>query len=493
LGVTAVEVMPVADFPGHFGWGYDGVNLFAPTRLYGRPDDFRRFVDLAHAAGLGVLLDVVYNHFGPDGNYLSEFSSHYFTDRYSCDWGAAINFDGPESEPVREFFVSNAEYWLAEFHLDGLRFDATQAVYDHSPEHVLAEIARRARVAALPRTVFLVAENEAQDSSMARPCESGGKGLDALWNDDFHHAARVALTGFREAYFAGYSGTSQELISAARWGYLYQGQRHSWLKKARGSPALDLPSSAFVDFLENHDQVANSGHGKRLWQVAPPGPYRALTALLLLGPGTPLLFQGQEFASSRPFVYFADHLAPLGPLVSKGRRGFLSQFPSLAGPEAQATLPDPTEPSAFERSKLDPEEMSREKDATRLVRDLLRLRKEDPPFRAQGRQELFGAVLSTSAFALRSVRPDAQRLLLVNLGADLPLTDIAEPMLAPPEGHRWALAWSSEHPSYGGKGLAPLYVEENLHLPGGCAILLRPEAVREKESGPRGGGSGAGP
>jgi maltooligosyltrehalose trehalohydrolase len=325
--------MPVADFPGRFGWGYDGVNFFAPTRLYGAPDDFRRFVDRAHALGLGVILDVVYNHFGPDGNYLAQFSEHYFTDRYACDWGAALNFDGPVANPVREFFVANAEHWIMEYHLDGLRFDATQAMHDHSEEHVLAAVQRRVREAAGSRSLFLVAENEDQLSELVRPPEQGGMGLDGVWNDDFHHSARVALTGNREAYYSDFHGTAQELLSAFRWGYLFQGQRHSYAKRPRGTSALDLPGRAFVNFLENHDQVANSGDGLRLHSIAPAGLHRALTALLLLAPGTPMLFQGQETGSTRPFLYFADHVQPLAGLVAKGRKKFLAQFASLAGPE----------------------------------------------------------------------------------------------------------------------------------------------------------------
>lgn len=476
LGVTALEIMPVADFPGRFGWGYDGVNFFAPTRLYGRPDDFRRFVDRAHALGLGIMLDVVYNHFGPDGNYLAEFSDSYFTRRYACEWGTAINFDGPDAGPVREFFVSNAEYWITEFHLDGLRFDATQAIYDQSDEYLLATIQRKAREAARPKEIYLIAENEPQDPSLVRSADERGKGLDALWNDDFHHSSRVALTGCREAYFTDYAGSPQELISAVQWGYLFQGQKYSWQNKPRGDAALDLPPSAFVNFLENHDQVANSGHGRRLWQLSSPGRYRALTALLLLGPSTPFLFQGQEFASSKPFLYFADHQPPLGPIVAKGRRAFLGQMASLASPEVQATLPDPTDPRTFQRSTLDPAEAERDGEAIRLHRDLIALRKEDPAFRDQQREAIRGALLGPEVFLIRWMRKDLDRLLLINLGADYEAIHIPEPLLAPPKASSWRLAWSSEDVRYGGKGVRPLHCHGNLSLPGGSAILLRPEA-----------------
>ena len=298
LGITLLEVMPVADFSGEFGWGYDGVNQFAPTRLYGQPDDFRRFVDRAHALGMGVLLDVVYNHFGPDGNYLQQFAEEYFTDRYANEWGEAINFDWPGSASVREFFLTNAVCWIEEYHLDGLRLDATQQIFDAGQSHILAELGQRVRSAAGKRSVYLVAENEPQETRLVRPLEQGGHGLDSLWNDDFHHSALVALKGHSEAYYSDYLGRPQEFISAAKWGYLYQGQRYSWQKKRRGAPGLDLAPANFVTFLENHDQVANSGRGLRVRQLTSPGRYRAMTALLLLGPGTPMLFQGQEFGSA---------------------------------------------------------------------------------------------------------------------------------------------------------------------------------------------------
>src|SRR5207302_8022588 len=291
LGVTLVEVMPLADFPGRFGWGYDGVDLFAPTRLYGTPDDLRRFVDAAHAAGLGVILDVVYNHFGPDGNYLREFSDDYFTDRHDNEWGEAINYDGDNAGPVREFMAANAGYWIEEFHFDGLRLDATQQIFDRSNEHILAVIARRVRQAAGGRRTLLVAENEPQEVKLVRPPERGGYGLDMLWNDDYHHSALVVLSGHNEAYYGDYLGTPQEFVSAAKWGYLYQGQRYRWQKKRRGTPTFDLEPDRFVTFTQNHDQVANSGRGLRCAELTGPGRYRALTALLLLGPGTPMLFQ----------------------------------------------------------------------------------------------------------------------------------------------------------------------------------------------------------
>ena len=318
LGVTVLEIMPIADFPGRFGWGYDGVNLFAPTRLYGTPDDCRRFIDQAHALGLGVILDVVYNHLGPDGNVLPHFSPAYFSDRYTTDWGPALNYDGAHAGPVREYFLANAGYWIAEFHFDGLRLDATQNIYDTSADHILAAIARRVRQAARGRATLLVNENEPQHTQLIRPPAQGGYGLDMLWNDDFHHSAMVAMTGRNEAYYTDYLGTPQEFISACKYGYLYQGQYYTWQQQRRGTPALDLPPAAFVTFLQNHDQIANSGLGLRCHALTSPGLYKALTALLLLGPGTPMLFQGQEFAASSPFFYFADFAGDLARLTRRG-------------------------------------------------------------------------------------------------------------------------------------------------------------------------------
>lgn len=456
LGITVIEVMPVAEFPGEFGWGYDGVDLFAPYHLYGEPDDFRRFVDRAHATGIGITLDVVYNHLGPDGNYLKQFSESYFTSRYKNDWGEAINFEGDDAGPVREFFLANAGYWIDEFHLDGLRLDATQDVKDASEDHILAAVGRRARAAAGERPIYLVAENEPQDARLVRPAEEGGYGLDALWNDDFHHSGIVALTGRQEAYYTDYKGGPQEMISLLKYGFLYQGQRYSWQKNRRGTSALGLPASAFVSYLQNHDQVANSARGERCHRLTSPGSFRAITALLLLGPGTPLLFQGQEFCASSPFLYFADHNLELAAAVQKGREEFLSQFPSIALPETQAGIAVPHERKTFERSKLDLGERTTHASCYALHRDLLRLRREDPVFRAQGKGFLDGAVLSEEAFAIRFFGEDAgDRLLLVNFGRDLELRPVPEPLLAPLTGLRWDVLWASEDSRYGGAGAPP--------------------------------------
>jgi maltooligosyltrehalose trehalohydrolase len=475
LGITIVEMMPVADFAGRWGWGYDGVNLYAPTRLYGSPDDLRRFVDRAHALGLAVILDVVYNHLGPEGNYLSEFSVDYFTTRYKNDWGQALNFEGPR--PAREFFVENAAYWIDEFHFDGLRLDATQDVHDGSPEHVLAEIARRARRAAGDRNIYIVAENEPQQTKLVRDQSRGGYGLNALFNDDYHHTAFVALTERREAYYSDYRGSPQEFISCVKYGHLYQGQWYSWQKRLRGTPGLDLPGTAFVHFLENHDQVANTSLGKRVHQVSSPGRYRALTALTLLGPATPLLFQGQEFASSIPFLFFADHQGELRDAIRKGRREFLAQFPSAGDLERSGAMPLPDDPETFRKCKLDWSEREAHDAALALHRDLLDIRRNDPVIAASAGRRVDGAVLAPQAFAIRydGDGPD-DRLLIVNLGSDLDLASLPEPLLAPPAERQWVEQWSSEAAMYGGAGRTPLRFHPAWHLRGESAVLLRPAA-----------------
>jgi maltooligosyltrehalose trehalohydrolase len=472
LGVTVLEVMPVAEFPGRFGWGYDGVDLYAPTHLYGRPDDFRRFVDAAHAEGLGVILDVVYNHVGPDGNYLKEYALEYFTDRYVNEWGEPINFDGPGSGPVRELFVANAGCWIDEYHLDGLRLDATQQIFDASPVNVMQEVAARVREAARGRATLVVAENEPQLAKLARPVAEGGYGLDGLWNDDFHHSTHVALTAHNEAYYSDYTGSAQELVSAAKHGFLYQGQWYSWQEKPRGSPARGLPPEAFVQYIQNHDQVANSATGGRVHQLAAPGSWRAITALLLLAPQTPMLFQGQEFAASSPFLFFADHTPELARAVQKGRAEFLMQFPSAATAEAQRALADPGDVATFERCRLDLSERDRNTEAYALHADLLALRRDDPVFHGQRAGGVDGAVLGDQAFVLRFYGEGEDRLLLVNLAGDLDLTPAPEPLLAPREGRAWKLRWSSEDARYGGGGAPPPSAEGPWKLPGRCAMVM---------------------
>jgi maltooligosyltrehalose trehalohydrolase len=487
VGVTMIEVMPVAEFDGRFGWGYDGVDLYAPSHLYGTPDDFRQLVNSAHAAGLAVILDVVYNHLGPVGNYLRAFSPAYFTDRYRNEWSEAINFDGADAGPVRQLFTANAGYWIDEFHLDGLRLDATHQIFDGSDEHILVAIGRRAREAAGNRSIVLIAENESQDSRLARTLSDGGYGLDGLWNDDFHHSAMVALTGRAEAYYGDTRGDPQELVSAAKYGYLFQGQHYAWQNDRRGTPSWGLEPASFVAFLQNHDQIANSGTGRRGHMLSHPGRWRAMTALLLLGPWTPLLFQGQEFQSSAPFLYFADLGGDLSRAVREGRLEFLTQFPSVVDLEHRSLVPDPGDPSTFDRCKLDFGERDAHRGAYKLHEDLLRLRREAGSSGHGPAARVDGCVLSASALALRFFAQDrrSDRLLLVNMGRDLRRPSFAEPLLAPPAEAEWSVRWSSESPDYGGGGTPDIWADAGWLVPGEAALLLVPASRREVIRPPR--------
>lgn len=476
LGVTVLEVMPVAQCPGRWNWGYDGVQLFAPNHNYGDHGAFKRFVDRAHALGLAVILDVVYNHVGPDGNYLQCFSPHYFSRRYKTEWGEPFNLDEEHNQGARDFIIGNACYWIREFHLDGFRLDATQSIFDASPTHLLAELTQRARAAAQPRRIIVVAENEPQCSEHLLPIESGGFGIDAMWNDDFHHSARVALTGSRDGYFHDYLGRSQEFLSCIRRGFLYQGQWYAWQKKPRGSPLRDRGAAACVIFLQNHDQVGNTFTGARLQASCAPARYRALAALTLLAPQTPLLFMGQEFNAQTPFTFFADHTEDLADKVHSGRREFVGQFVAYADTQVQALIPDPSAERTFLDCKLDWDECERNVTALTFHRDLLRLRAKDPVISRQDVDAIDGATLSEHALALRWFDADhGDRLLLVNLATELAPESIAEPLLAPPRGSGWQLLWSSEPPEYGGQGSFEPVADHGRgawRIQAQCAVLL---------------------
>jgi maltooligosyltrehalose trehalohydrolase len=481
IGVWVIEMMPVADFPGKFGWGYDGVNLFAPTHLYGGPNDLRNFIDRAHSLGLGVILDVVYNHFGPDGNYLGIFSDDYLIHETENEWGDAVNFDGRNSGPVREFFITNGRYWIEEFHFDGFRFDALHAIRDRSSEYIIGAVGHAARKAAGSRSIILIAENDRQEAKIVRPRSKGGDDLDGMWNDDFHHSAMVALSGRREAYFGDYRGAPQEFISAAKYGFLYQGQALSWRKALRGSPTIGIAPEAFVCFIENHDQIANTGPGERLRFHTSPARYRAMTALLLLGPWTPLLFQGEEFGSSSPFMFFADvGDASVRDAIRKGRAEWLAPFLSLTEEEARQSLPAPDDPEVFARCKLDFFEREKNRGLYHLHIDLFKLRKEDPRFCQQIPGGVDGAVLGSVSFVLRYFsKENDDRLVLVNFEGRQVLHPASEPLLAPPLGYRWETLWTSESPRYGGTGAELVATQEQWLLPAESTFVLGP-VPREK-------------
>jgi maltooligosyltrehalose trehalohydrolase len=378
LGVTAVELMPVAEFPGGRNWGYDGVDLFAPSRVYGHPEDLRRLVDRAHALGLAVLLDVVYNHLGPDGAYLGRFSPRYFSKIHRTPWGAAVNLDGEDSRPVRDFLVENAQHWVHEYHLDGLRLDACRTLVDSSSRHLLAELTARVRKAAAPRRVLMIAEDSRNLVGIVQPESKGGWGLDAVWADDLHHQLRVSLAGDRDGYYRDFTGSLDDTAKTLHDGWFFQGQVSEHFGGPRGTDPTPVPPRRFVVCLQNHDQVGNRARGERLHHQIDEAAWRAASVLLLLAPETPLVFMGQEWGATSPFLYFTDHERVLGQQVSEGRRKELSAFAAFSSPRARERIPDPQARATFARSRLGWPEREREPHASllRLYRATLALRRE---------------------------------------------------------------------------------------------------------------------
>jgi maltooligosyltrehalose trehalohydrolase len=355
LGVTAIELMPIGEFPGARGWGYDGVLPYAPASSYGSPRDLKSLVNAAHRRGLAVMLDVVYNHFGPEGNYLHRYAPEFFTERYATPWGAAIGFEGPASRAVRDYFIHNALYWLEEFRLDGLRFDAVHAIFDRSEPHILTEIVRAARSGpGRERPVYLVLENFNNASHLLGPAGAADS-FDAQWNDDFHHCVHVLLTGESDGYYRDFAARPHALLCrAVAEGFAWQGEMSSVAGGARGEPTRGLPPSAFVNFLQNHDQIGNRALGERLGSLlASPAPLRAAAALLLLAPSPPMLFMGEEWAAPEPFPYFCDFEPELAERVREGRRREFAQFEQFH-PDAQpGSPPDPAAAATRARACLD--------------------------------------------------------------------------------------------------------------------------------------------
>jgi maltooligosyltrehalose trehalohydrolase len=380
LGVTALEIMPVADFPGARNWGYDGVLLYAPARVYGQPNDLRALVDAAHQRGLAVILDVVYNHLGPDGNYLGAYSRDYFNPEHKTPWGDGLNF---ELKPVRDFFVENTAYWRREFHIDGFRLDATHAIMDTSKKHVLAEIAEIVHSSG----GFVTAEDERNEPQLLLPPERGGAGLDAIWADDFHHVVRVMLTGTREGYYKSYEGTVEELAETLDHGWLFEGEKRK--RRGRGQPAAaaDLLPEQFIFCITNHDQIGNHAFGARLNHIVSPAAFRAASALLCLVPFTPLILMGQEWAASSPFQFFTDHEPKLGQLVTEGRREEFRGFAAFRDPAARAEIPDPQAEETFLQSKLRWDENGEGRHAAtlQLYREFLQLRRQSTVLRDRSR------------------------------------------------------------------------------------------------------------
>ena len=482
LGVTAVEIMPVAEFPGHRNWGYDGVDLFAPDSSYGGPEGLRRLVDAAHARGLAVILDVVYNHFGPEGNYLPAFTSgRIFTERHKTPWGAAVNYDGAGGAAVRELVVGNALHWAREYHVDGLRLDATHAIIDDSPVHLLAELAERVRAEGAPgRSFVLFAEDERNERALALPRAEGGMGLDGVWADDLHHQLRAMVAGDREGYFASFSGSAEDVAATLRKGWFYEGQRSPHTGEERGTPAEGVPLPAFVVCIQNHDQVGNRAMGDRLNHAVSPAAYRAVSALLLAAPATPLLWMGQEWAASTPFQYFTDHPEELGRLVTEGRREEFKHFSAFADPEMRERIPDPQDPETFRRSTLLWEEREKEPHAgvLALYRELLALRRAEPALRNRARESVDAAAVGERAVALRREAPDGGALLLVAGFEEGPLrVDLgALPATRAPDGGRWEPVLATEEARFGGERegeVVSVSADGVLEMEGPGAVLLR--------------------
>ena len=413
LGITALELMPIADFPGTRNWGYDGVSLFAPCRQYGTPDDLRRLVDAAHRIGLAVLLDVVYNHFGPDGAYAMVFSPFYRSPRHQSPWGAAINLDGEHSGAVREFFIENALHWVHEYHVDGLRLDATHWLLDDSTPHFAADLAARVRESVTDRDVLLVAEDERNLAAIVRRPEDGGWGMDAVWADDFHHHVRRRSAGDRDGYYQDYSGSIADLAATLRQGWFYSGQYSEYGGAPRGTSSAGVPLERMVLCLQNHDQIGNRPFGRRLHHQIDPSLFRALSALLLFAPETPLLFMGQEWAATSRFLYFTDHHEELGRLVTEGRRQEFSRFKAFADEETRARIPDPQASTTFDASRLvwDEQERAPHAGTLELYRALLWLRRREKALHAGTRFDV--VELGGDGLALARTTPHGEALLLV--------------------------------------------------------------------------------
>ncbi|MDD5198910.1 MAG: malto-oligosyltrehalose trehalohydrolase [Terrimicrobiaceae bacterium] len=454
LGLTAIELMPVADFPGSRNWGYDGVLMYAPARCYGTPDDLRALVDAAHALGLAVILDVVYNHFGPAGNYLSAYSPLYFSPRHHTPWGNGFNFDLDSCGAVRRFFLGNPVFWMEEYHLDGFRLDATHEIRDDSHPPLLAEMA----AAIHARGGYVMAEDPRNDAGLISP---DGLGFDAVWADDFHHVVRVGQTEERFSYFQDFAGTREEVASVLRHGWLYRGRISQFRNAPRGTECRHLPPARFIHCLSNHDQTGNRALGERLHHLISPEAYRALSVLLCLTPYTPLLFMGQEWAASTPFQFFTDHEKELGEEITRGRRREFSAFPEFS---AGGGVPDPQDENTFQCSKLDWEEIheAAHRGVLALYRACLSLRRDDPLWRPADR----------GTWRVFPADSKADAVVLANSGYSLIVNLRGSGTFVPQQALERVL--SSEEARFGGSGGSAWQGQENsIRFTGPEALLLR--------------------
>ena len=450
LGATAIEIMPVGDFAGERNWGYDGVCIYAPAQAYGHPDDLRALVDAAHELGLAVILDVVYNHLGPDGNYLGAYAPGYMDEERRTPWGGALRIDDPNYRPLRALFVANPLYWRDEFHIDGFRLDATHAILDGSPRHIIEEITS----AIHEHGGFAIAEDSRNESRLILPVEENGFGFDAVWADDFHHTARVGNTRENEGYLGDFSGTLAELVETLRGGWFYRGQFSASKNGKRGSECRHIPPRKFVHCISNHDQVGNRALGERLNHSISREAYLAVSALLCLTPYTPMLFMGQEWAASTPFLYFTNHNDEVGKLVSEGRRKEFRDFAAFNTPAALDRIPDPQELKTFTDSKLVWDELGdgRKSLTLELYRMCLALRRLEPAFRPATRETWYVEALAMGVGALRLKGAESDWLVLFDLegGHGGPL---AEEWICKPRGPvGWAVVLSTNEKQFGGTG-----------------------------------------
>jgi maltooligosyltrehalose trehalohydrolase len=466
LGVTALEIMPVSEFPGSRNWGYDGVSPYAVQSSYGGPDGLKRLVDAAHRHGLAVLLDVVYNHLGPEGNYLREFGP-YFSDRYRTAWGEGFNLDGPDSDEVRRYVVDNAVYWVAEYHLDGLRLDAVDRIVDLSPVHIAEELgaAVHAEGDALGRRTLVIAEIDANDPRWVRPREVGGYGMDAHWSDDFHHAVHVALTGERDGYYVDFTDPGA-VANALRQRYVNDGRYSPHRRRRHGRPAVDLPGDRFVVSVQNHDQTGNRARGERLASLVSRDALRLAAALLLLSPYVPLLFMGEEHGETNPFLYFVSHGDPA--LVEAVRKGRQEEFASFGW---KGEVPDPQSEETFEASRPRWERAAVEEGSRMLglYRELIRIRRSEPALRPGAARVEVRNDEAAGWVAVRYEREGSVLQAVFNLSADV--------RVVPLNGDEtWSIALSTDEPAYGGPGEAEVAGCE-LRVPGHTAVLLRRAAA----------------
>lgn len=474
LGVNTIELMPVAEFPGRCNWGYDGAMLFAPSRGYGTPDDLRALVDAAHGHGIAVILDVVYNHLGPFGNYLPMFAKSYFLEE-SNDWGSHLNFDGETSGPVRAFFLQNACSWIREFRIDGLRLDATHAIRDRSPRHIIAEIGEAVHALG----AFAIAEDERNESAIISEDGPNAWALDGIWADDIHHSMRVALTGEQRAYFAAYRGTTAELAETLRHGWLFRGQEYAFWQRPRGTPCAHLPPERFVHCISNHDQVGNRVRGRRLNHEVAPESYRAASMLLCLSPYTPLLFMGQEWAAATPFLFFSDLPGEIGAKIKAGRTEEIRRVGLFTDASELELMPDPQSEQTFRVSQLDWTELERVPHSSMfaLYRECLAWRARETIFQNPPRAKWEIESPVEGLLALRWRDEPTDWLLLVALTAAITEAPGEVEVVRPAAGRKWELVLSSNEPRFGGADVPSGAVEiPALLATGPGAWLLRENA-----------------